>query len=115
MVGNAEAAEAIDRELPDRIYRYVNDQDPVPLLPTLSLLANGYKHCQKEIALGVAAAAGAGAATAVVFFQQWAGKAADGVLQGTLIDDIWKGMQERVGAHALANYKDKVAALFKKD
>src|SRR5262249_36449261 len=32
MVGNAETAEAIDRELPDRIYRYVNDQDPVPLL-----------------------------------------------------------------------------------
>src|SRR5262249_22563930 len=52
MVGNAQAAEAIDRELPDRIFRYVNDQDPIPLLPTLSLLANAYSHCQKQILLG---------------------------------------------------------------
>src|SRR5215471_14982091 len=27
MVGNGETAEAIDRELPDRIFRYVNDED----------------------------------------------------------------------------------------
>jgi putative lipase involved disintegration of autophagic bodies len=61
MVGNVETAEAIDRELPDRIFRYVNDHDPVPKLPSLSLLANKYGHCQKEIGLGIAA--GAGAAT----------------------------------------------------
>ena len=53
MVGNPQTAEAIDRELPDRIFRYVNVPDPVPKLPTLSLLANGYSHCQKEIVLGL--------------------------------------------------------------
>jgi hypothetical protein len=112
MVGNDETAAAIDRELPDRVFRYVNDHDPVPQLPTLSLLANSYRHSQKEILLG-GAAAGAAAITAVQFFQTWAGKAVDGVLKGTLIDEIWQGLQERVGAHALANYRDKVAQLFK--
>jgi predicted lipase len=115
MVGNAETAEAIDRELPERIFRYVNDKDPVPMLPTLSLLANGYRHCQKEIVLGIATAAGAATVTAVEFFQHWAGKTADGVLQGTLIDDIWLGMQERVGAHLMENYRSRVAELFKKE
>src|SRR5262249_44787967 len=109
MVGNAETAQAIDRELPDRVFRYVNDQDPVPKLPTLSLLANSYSHCQKEMLLGAAAAAGLAAVTAADFLQQWAGKAKDGIVQGTLIDDIWKGMQERVGAHDLANYKKRLA------
>ncbi len=52
-----ETAEAIDRELSNRVFRYVNDQDPVPKPPTLSLLANGLAHCQKEIVLGIAAAA----------------------------------------------------------
>jgi len=110
MVGNAETAAAIDQELPDRLFRYVNDQDPVPQLPTLSLLANSYRHPQKEILLGAAAAGGA-AVTAVAFFQSWASKAADGVLHGTLIDEIWQGLQARVGAHALENYKNKVGQL----
>src|SRR5262245_9159312 len=109
MVGNSETADAIDRELADRVFRYVNDQDPVPKLPTLSLLANSYCHCQKEIPLGVVAEAGAAAGSAVEFFKQWAGKATDGVLQGTLIDDIWKGLQERVGAHLMENYKKRLA------
>jgi len=115
MVGNDETAAAIDRELSERVFRYVNDQDPVPKLPTLSLLANGYKHCEKEIVLGVVAAAGGAAVGAVEFFQQWAGKATDGVIQGTLVDDIWQGMQERVGAHAMEIYKSNVSGLFKKE
>jgi predicted lipase len=115
MVGNVETSEAIDRELPDRIFRYVNDEDPVPKLPTLSLLANSYSHCQKEILLGVAAAAGAGTVSAVEFFRHWAGKTAEGVIQGTLIDEIWKGMEQRVGAHLMENYRNKLSALLHKD
>jgi hypothetical protein len=110
MVGNEEVAAAIDRELPDRVFRYVNDQDPVPQLPTLSLLANSYRHSQKEVLLG-AAAAGQAAVTAAQFFQSWVSKAADGVLQGTLIDEVWQGLQDRAGAHALENYKSKVGKL----
>jgi hypothetical protein len=114
MVGNAETAAAINQELPERLFRYVNDQDPVPQLPTLSLLANSYRHPQKEILLGAAAAsaaAGEAAATAAQFFQSWVSKAADGVLHGTLIDEIWQGMQARLGAHALENYRNKVGKL----
>jgi predicted lipase len=33
MIGNDLAAQAFDRELPDRIFRYVNSPDPVPMLP----------------------------------------------------------------------------------
>jgi len=108
MVGNAVTAEAIDRELPDRIFRYVNDQDPVPKLPTLSLLANSYSHCQKEVFLGVVAGAGAAAASAVEFFKQWAGKTTDGVIQGTLVDEIWNGLNERIGAHFMGSYMKKL-------
>jgi predicted lipase len=114
MVGNTETAEAIDREFSGRIFRYVNDQDPVPKLPTLSLLANGYCHCQKEIVLGLAAVTGGATGTAVEFFQQWASKAVDGVIKGQLVDDIWQGMKDRVGAHAIENYRNKVAELFQK-
>jgi hypothetical protein len=110
MVGNAETATAIDRELPERVFRYVNDQDPVPQLPTLSLLANGYRHSEREIMLGGAGAAEA-AVTAVQFLQSWASRAVDGVLQGTLIDELWQGLQDRVGAHAMENYRSKVAQL----
>jgi hypothetical protein len=114
MVGNAETAEAIDRELPDRIFRYVNDHDPVPKLPTLSLLANRYGHCQKEIVLGIVAEAGAATVTAVEFFKLWAGKTKDGVLQGTLVDDLWKGLQDLAGAHAMENYRKKLAEFIQK-
>jgi hypothetical protein len=114
MVGNSVTAEAIDREFADKIYRYVNAPDPIPKLPTVSLIANQYGHCQKEMVLGAAEAAGAAATSAVEFFQQMAGRTADGVLHGTLIDDIWKSLQERVGAHAMENYRNLVAGLLKK-
>jgi predicted lipase len=97
MIGNAEAAKAFDREFGGKVYRYVNGLDPVPLLPTVSLIANQYGHCLKEMSLGAAAAAG--------FFQDFAKNAVDGLLNATLIDDIWKGLQERVGAHAMENYR----------
>ena len=38
MIGNREACAAFDREFAGRIFRYVNGRDPVPKLPTLSLV-----------------------------------------------------------------------------
>ena len=38
----------------------------------------------------------------------------EGILNVTLIDDIWKGMLDRVGAHAMENYRKLVAELLKK-
>ncbi len=56
MIGNNLAAEAFDREFPERIFRYVNFPDPVPLLPTVSLIANHYCHCGREMMLGAVTA-----------------------------------------------------------
>ena len=112
MVGNTEAARVIDHEFGKKIYRYVNDQDPIPRLPTVSLLANAYGHCDKEILLGAAAAAAAGGSS-LTMFQQLAGKTVDGVLKGTLLDDLWNNVQQRVGAHAMEKYRHFVDALLK--
>src|SRR5262249_20261900 len=59
MIGNVEATQAFDRDLADRVFRYVSLMDPVPKLPTVSLIANHYGHCLKEIDLGAAAPAAA--------------------------------------------------------
>src|SRR5262249_44300729 len=94
MVGNEDVAKAFDREFPDQIYRYINGADPIPRLPTLSLIANKYLHCQKEMILGAAGATAAAAGSAVELFQAMAGKCVDGILQGTLIDDLWDNIKQ---------------------
>src|SRR5262249_43236938 len=106
MIGNDLAAAAFDREFPDRIFRYVNFPDPVPKLPTVSLMSNYYGHCGKEMLLGEAAA-GEG----TDFFKQLAGKTVDGILNATLIDDIWKGLHDRMSAHFLDNYLKLIGEL----
>ena len=108
MIGNNLAAEAFDREFPDRIFRYVNFPDPVPKLPTVSLIADYYCHCGKEMLLGTVAGAGNAAGD---FFKQMAGKTVDGILNATLIDDIWNGLQERMSAHFLDNYQKLIGEL----
>jgi hypothetical protein len=110
MIGNALAIQALDREYPDKIFRFVNRPDPVPKLPTLSLIANHYMHCQKEMSLGEAAAS----ESTVDFLKEFADKAVEGVLQGTLIDDVWKAVLARVDAHSMVNYRGLIARLFAK-
>jgi predicted lipase len=97
MIGNELAAKAFDREFKGKIFRYVNTLDPVPQLPTMSLIANQYGHCLTEVPLGGAAGGS--------FFQGLAGSAVDGALNANLIDIIWKTLQERVGAHAMDVYR----------
>jgi triacylglycerol lipase len=107
MVGDAQAVAAIDKEFPGRISRYVNSPDMVPLLPTVSLLANQYSHCQKETVLGEVSEAAAG------FLTQLGSKTVDGVIHGTLFDEIWTGLGTRLAAHAMENYRNLVAKLVK--
>jgi hypothetical protein len=114
MVGNAEAVAALDRELPGKVFRFVNSPDPVPRLPTISLIANRYAHCGTETLLGVVAAgeaATATAGTALELFAQLAGKTIDGALNATLIDDVWTTITQRIAAHDLAKYSSLIAAL----
>jgi predicted lipase len=105
MIGNKLATDAIDREFSGKIFRYVNRPDPVPKLPTLSLLANHYEHCQCENLLGPAAEADD-------VISSFASRAMDGILHATLIDDIWNAVVQRVEAHSMDNYKSLIARLF---
>jgi hypothetical protein len=73
------------------------------------LIANQYGHCLKELTLGELAGG-----SAADFFQGMAGKAVDGLLNATVIDEIWAGLQQRVGAHAMENYRNLIAALLNK-
>lgn len=99
MIGNAAASKAFDDNLPNKVYRYVNAPDPVPLLPTMSILANQFQHCEKLVPLGTEAQG---------LFAGFADRAADGILNLTLIDEIWSCVKDRVGAHSMSNYLDLV-------
>jgi triacylglycerol lipase len=105
MVGNEFAVAAFDREFAGKISRYVNDADPVPKLPTISLIANQYAHCQKEIVLGI----GGVAAAAAGLFHDLAGKTTDGFLSAALLDDLWNGVTQRVRAHGMNSYRKLLA------
>ncbi|MFO0953778.1 MAG: lipase family protein [Isosphaeraceae bacterium] len=105
MIGNAEASKAYQREFPDKIYRFVDGEDPVPLLPTVSLVANAYDHCLNEVLLGAAQAAGAASSA----LQGAAGQAAEGLLQATLIDELWGKTTARISRHLITNYHERIA------
>jgi triacylglycerol lipase len=100
MIGNKTATQAYDKDFAGRVFRYVNVPDPVPMLPTVSLIANDYQHCQKEILLGQPN----DAASAVKQMQSFAGRAVNGLVQGTLLDDLWNAVISRVEAHLMPSY-----------
>jgi hypothetical protein len=102
MIGNKDAAAAFDRELKGKIFRYVNTEDPVPQLPTLSLLANEFSHCDQEMALGTPCAG-----------SYWAGvgrEVTDELLTGHGLDVVWEFIRTRLGAHLLAKYLESIRA-----
>jgi len=95
MVGNAAASQAINQALPNKIFRYVNGPDPIPKLPQMSLIANEYGHCECEKAVGEPATG---------FFDGFMSKAVNGLLNASLIDEMWNHIKGRVDAHAMTNY-----------
>jgi triacylglycerol lipase len=107
MVGNAAAVAAIDKEFAGRILRFVDAPDLVPRLPMISLIANAYGHCQREIALDSGLAAGAGNALELIALL--AKETADGVLNATLHDKLWALVNSRLTAHDVVNYRGLIA------
>ena len=103
MVGNAAAAAAFAREFPNRVFRYVDVEDPVPLLPTVSLVANTYRHCMNEVRLqgpspqAFAEALGKVGRTAV-----------EGLLNASLVDEVWGMLHQRIAAHLRPNYQRRL-------
>lgn len=113
MIGNAAAAEAFDRELGGTIFRYIDEPDPVPLLPMVSLLANSYNHCPAEVLLKAPSAetgdAAEDATPAAAALHELSTRAVSGVLNLTLIDEIWGYVMKRLGAHDIANYQKLIS------
>ena len=101
MIGNRTACEAFNRELAGKIHRYVNGRDPVPKLPGLSLVANEFVHVDRERLLGIHPMTGLIEVVGGV-----AGKAVNGLLAGTLIDEAWKGINAEVATHFLDCYRE---------
>jgi hypothetical protein len=110
-IGNDEVVRAFAREFPDKIFRYVDSPDPVPKLPTISLIANRYDHCGVETLLGAAVAAGEAAGATIDLFKQMAAQTVDGLLNATLIDDLWKAITQRIDAYSMTSYRSLIAAL----
>lgn len=96
MIGNKDACKAFDKEFKGKISRFVNFSDPVPKLPTISLIANSYGHVEREYLLGDK--------DSEDVFKSFLGKAADGILNATLIDDLWKQITGLVNAHLMPSY-----------
>jgi hypothetical protein len=104
MIGNEAAARAFEQEFAGKIFRYVNLEDPVPLLPSVSLVANSYAHCQSEVSLQAVQAA----LSALEGLKHAAGSAVDQVLEATQMDLLWKAVQGRIAAHFIGHYEDRV-------
>jgi hypothetical protein len=102
MVGNDTVAKAFDTEFANKIFRYVNTEDPIPMLPTLSLVTNQYMHCQQEKSLGAAVEAGGN------FLKGFVSKTVDGVISGKLFDEIWQSVKQRLEAHSLTKYLSNI-------
>ena len=101
MIGNRTAGVAFNREFAGKIHRYVNGRDPVPKLPGLSLVANEFVHVDRERLLGSHPMTGLVEVVGGV-----AGKAVNGLLAGTLIDEAWKGINAEVATHFLDCYRE---------
>src|SRR5262249_7985611 len=82
MIGNPTATQALNRELANKVFRYVNFPDPVPKLPTMSLMANDYNHCDKEMSLGQVVAA---ASTTAGYWGDMLKRTIEGVVHATLL------------------------------
>lgn len=103
MIGNAAAAQAFEREFPNRIFRYVDVEDPVPLLPTVSLVANTYHHCLNEVRLQ-----GPSAHSVLEALEQVARVAVEGLLTASIVDEVWGLLRQRIAAHLIPSYQKRL-------
>jgi triacylglycerol lipase len=103
MIGNQTASEAFNREFAGKIFRYVNGRDPVPKLPTMSLVANEFLHVESERLVGRDPVTRLTDLLGAV-----ASKAAGGLLSGTLLDEAWSTLNAEVSNHFLDRYREQL-------
>jgi triacylglycerol lipase len=111
MIGNAAASEAFARELPVKIFRYIDIEDLVPHLPSVSLVANAYSHCSNEVSMGAVQAAAAALSEFAGGQPSLPGE--DAGLGPAAVDHIWGMVESRIASHMIANYQARVEAKIK--
>jgi hypothetical protein len=107
MIGNDAASKAFEKEFLGKIFRYVDLEDLVPHLPSVSLLANAYTHCLNEVSLSAAQA------TTVLGFEslkQTSEIATEGLMDAAMADQVWGLVKTRIASHMIANYQARVEA-----
>ena len=57
---------------------------------------------------------GPGASSSAALFAQFVGRSVDGMIQGTLIDDVWKAVSQTVEAHLMPSYHTLIEKLSEK-
>lgn len=108
MIGNDTAAKAFEQQFTGKIFRYVDLEDVVPHLPSVSLLANAYTHCLNEVPLTAAEAA---ATAALETLKQSVGNATEGgIMDDAMVDRVWGLVKTRIASHMIANYQSRVEA-----
>ena len=109
MIGNETASKAFEQEFSGKIFRYVDLEDVVPHLPSVSLLANAYTHCLNEVPLSAAQAATAAAAVSRPSSKQLA-RVLEGIMDVAMVDQVWGLVKNRIASHMIANYQSRVEA-----
>lgn len=97
MVGNRQASDAYKREFPGRIVRYVDYNDMVPKLPTMSLLSNEYDHVQREIILG-------NDTNESMTQPLAADETDDDEITDPVANRLWLDVQSGIASHLMSNY-----------
>ncbi len=99
MIGNDAAAASFNKTFKRRIFRYVDDGDIVPKLPTVSLFSNSYQHCEQEIPV-----AGQNVKSAVQALTSAAAQSADGEIDVTVSTTLWDELRNGMPSHLMGNY-----------
>ena len=108
MIGNEAAAKAFEQEFSGKIFRFVDLEDLVPHLPSVSLLANAYTHCLNEVALSVAEAMLL--PRDLMPSNNRPVQAATGRSTPRMVDQLWGMVKSRIASHMIANYQARVEA-----
>ena len=109
MIGNDTAAKAFEQEFSGKIYRFVDLEDVVPHLPSVSLLANAYKHCLNEIVMSAPKVAMAAAAGLKSLIPVPGSPVAEGT-SGDENEHVWGMVQARIASHMINNYQARIEA-----
>ena len=108
MIGNDAAAKAFEQEFTGKIYRFVDLEDIVPLLPSVSLIANAYTHCQNEV--GLVGVQVADATNGLDALKQVAGTGDNGTMDVNMADQVWAVVKARIASHMIGTYQSRVEA-----